>query len=214
MNFESCDCCRVLRVLCCPRNWTNCSLTAWSEGLRWSTWWKKASAAAPLPPDPLEWNPDADGSNGRICIAAWKDLRLAEIVDESNDGVLLQRIFDTINVHVDFVEKRMEEVGGFDGRWTLLFIAEDEIDPLVQVLRDVVALQCGTMKPDEFPGIILSPGRKYNIVQGHSALFASEIETVGVDQKVVQVEKFRNQLLDVGHVQLGCRPPGLSDGMK
>jgi hypothetical protein len=36
--------------------------------------------------------------------------RLAEIVDESNDGVLLQRIFDAINVHVAFVEKRMEEV--------------------------------------------------------------------------------------------------------
>jgi len=57
------------------------------------------------------------------------------------------------------------------------------------------------MQSDEFPGIVLSPGRKYNIVQGHSALFASEIETVGVDQKVRQVEKFRNQLLDVGHIQ-------------
>ena len=66
--------------------------------------------------------------------------RLAKIVDESNDGVLLQRIFNTINVHVAFVEKRMEEVGGFDGRWTLLFIDEDEIDPLVQMLRYVVAL--------------------------------------------------------------------------
>ncbi len=40
--------------------------------------------------------------------------RLAEIVDESDDGVLLERIFDAVNVHVALVEERVEEVDGLD----------------------------------------------------------------------------------------------------
>jgi hypothetical protein len=40
--------------------------------------------------------------------------RLAEIVDESDDGVLLERIFDAVNVHVSLVEERVEEVDGLD----------------------------------------------------------------------------------------------------
>jgi hypothetical protein len=40
--------------------------------------------------------------------------RLAEIVDESDDGVLLERILDAVNVHVALVEERVEEVDGLD----------------------------------------------------------------------------------------------------
>lgn len=35
----------------------------------------------------------------------------------------------------------MEDVGGVDGGGAALLAAEDEVDPLVQVRRDIVALQ-------------------------------------------------------------------------
>jgi hypothetical protein len=78
----------------------------------------------------------------------------------------------------------------------------------MQVLRDVVALQGG---PDELAWVVLGPGRQDDVVQGHAALLAAQVEPVGVDQKVGQVKELGDQLLDVGHVELGGRPPGLTD---
>jgi hypothetical protein len=55
--------------------------------------------------------------------------RLAKIVDESDDGVLLERILDAVNVHAALIEERVEEVHGLDGRRPLLLVAEDGVDP-------------------------------------------------------------------------------------
>ena len=139
---------------------------------------------------------------------------LSEIVDESDDGVFLQRIFDAVNVHVILEKEWMEQIDGLHGGRPLLFAAENQVDPFVQVLRHVVAFQGGPVQPDEFAWVAFGPGRQNNVVQGDSALFAAQVEPVSVDEKVRQVKEFWDELLDVGHVELGSRPPGLSDRME
>ena len=108
----------------------------------------------------------------------------------------------------------MEEVDGFDGGGTLLLVAEDEIDPFVEMLRDVVALQGRAVDADEFARIVLGPGRQDDVVEGDAALLGAQVEAVAVDQHVRQVEEFRNELFDVGHVQFGRRRPRLAHRME
>ena len=67
------------------------------------------------------------------------------------------------------------------------------------------------VQPDELARVAFGPGRKDHVVQGDAALFAAQFEPVGVDQKVRQVKELGDKLLDVGHVELGGRPPGLAD---
>ena len=66
---------------------------------------------------------------------------LAEVVDESDDGRLLQRVFDAVDVDVALVEEIVEHVDGVDGARTLLLVPEDQVDPFVQVRAHIVALQ-------------------------------------------------------------------------
>jgi hypothetical protein len=148
---------------------------------------------------------------------------LAEIVDETDDGVFLQRIFDTakekemfqrskiasnlrvlpVDIDISFIEKRMEDIDSINCWRSLLFVAENQIDPFVEVLRHVVAFQSGPVDANEFAGVIFGPGRQQDVIQSDAALLHAQIEFVVIGQHVRQVEKFRNQLLHVGHVVFG-----------
>lgn len=46
------------------------------------------------------------------------------------------------------------------------------------------------------------------------SLVLTQIELVGIAQKLRQVEELGNELFDVGHVVFGRRRPGLLDGVK
>ena len=56
---------------------------------------------------------------------------LAKVVNETDGGVFLERIRDAVDIDVAFVKEMMKDVDGFEGRLTLLFEAENEVDPLV-----------------------------------------------------------------------------------
>ena len=64
---------------------------------------------------------------------------LPEIVDEADDGILLEWVVDVVDVDVAFVEEMMENVDGVHGSGASLFVAEYEVDPFVQVGAHVVA---------------------------------------------------------------------------
>lgn len=66
---------------------------------------------------------------------------LPKVVDEADGGRLLERVVDVVDVDLALVEEVVEDVDGLHSRWTLLLVAEDEVDPLVKVGRHVVALQ-------------------------------------------------------------------------
>ena len=101
---------------------------------------------------------------------------MSEVVDKTDGGVLLERIGDAVDVDVAFVEEVVEDVDGLEGGLALLFEAEDEVDPLVEMRRDEVALQRLAVSADELARIALGPRRQQNVVQRGAALFHAQIE--------------------------------------
>jgi hypothetical protein len=59
---------------------------------------------------------------------------LSELIDLALYSHFFNRILDLFDVDHALVGKRMEEIEGLDGFLTSLLVAEDEIDPFVQVL--------------------------------------------------------------------------------
>lgn len=108
-----------------------------------------------------------------------------------------------VDVDVALIEERVEHVDCLDGRRSLLFEAKDEVNPLVQVLGYVIALEGGPMHSDKLAGVVLGPGRQKDVTERYTALFHAQIELVVVCQDFRQVEEFGYQFLDVGHVVLG-----------
>ncbi len=139
---------------------------------------------------------------------------LAEVVDEADGGVALQRVVNRENIDVALVEEMVKHVGHLTGRLALLAVPEDEVDPLVKALADILGLERFAMNADEFPRVILGPGRQQHVVQHLPALLQAQVEIVPVGEKIRQVEEFRNELAHVRHVVLAGGVPGLADGVE
>lgn len=139
---------------------------------------------------------------------------LTEVVDESNDGVALERIVDLVYIDGALVEEMMKHIAGVDGRLALLLKAEDEIDPFVEMCRDEVALERHAMHANELARVVLGPRRQHDIVESHAALLSAQIKSIRVDEELRQVEELWNQLLDVGHVIFGRRQPTIFDAVE
>ena len=135
---------------------------------------------------------------------------LSEVLDHSFDRLASDRIFDGVDVHRLFVRAVHEDVQGVDGRLPGLFVAEDQIDPFVQMSRDVVRLQGQSMQTNELFRGLMRPGRELNVLHGLMGdLQFAQIESVVVAKKLGQVEELGNQFLHVvGRVE-NVRPGGL-----
>ena len=59
----------------------------------------------------------------------------------------------------------VEDIERFYGLLPLLLVTKDQVYPLMEVGGDVVTLQGLPVDPDEFVGIPLCPGGKYDIAQ-------------------------------------------------
>ena len=66
---------------------------------------------------------------------------LAEIVDKADGRVSRQRIGYTFKIDVRLVEQMMIDVVCRSCGFALLFVAENEVDPIVEMLADVVAFE-------------------------------------------------------------------------
>ena len=75
--------------------------------------------------------------------------RLTEVVDHVFQALALHRIADRVQIDRALVRAVEEHVERLLGSRPLLFGAEDEVDPLVQVRRHVLALQCAHVLVDE-----------------------------------------------------------------
>lgn len=98
---------------------------------------------------------------------------LTEIVDEANGGILLQWIIDVVDVNVAFVEQVMEHVDSVDSRISLLLAAKDQINPLVQVLTNVIAFQRLPMHANELAHVLFGPRGQNYMVQRVTILLCS-----------------------------------------
>lgn len=67
---------------------------------------------------------------------------MSKVVNEADGGRLLERVVDVVNVNLTLVEQVVEDVDRLHGWRTLLLVAENEVDPFMEVGRHVIALQC------------------------------------------------------------------------
>lgn len=58
---------------------------------------------------------------------------LSKVVDEADGCRFFQRVVDVVDVHLTFIEQVVEDVDGLHCWRTLLLVAENEVDPLVEV---------------------------------------------------------------------------------
>lgn len=78
--------------------------------------------------------------------------RLSEIANHILGGSSHDRISDGIEIERALVRVVHEQIERSLGLDTLLFVAENEIDPFVQVLAHVVALESSPMQVNEMLG--------------------------------------------------------------
>lgn len=72
----------------------------------------------------------------------------------------------------------MEYIDGFDSRRAVLFAPKYQINPLMEMLRHVIALQRQSVYTNEFARILLCPGWKNDITELNTALLRACKENV------------------------------------
>ena len=60
---------------------------------------------------------------------------------ERDGGISLDRVFYLVNVHGPFVEEVVEDIVSLESFFSILFVAKDEVYPLMEVGGDIVTLQ-------------------------------------------------------------------------
>lgn len=137
---------------------------------------------------------------------------LAKVVDDANRGETLDWVGYIIEVFGAVVGEVMEDVNAFDGGFSALLAAEDEVDPLVQVFAHMWTLEGFSMLGDKYFGISLRPRRKLDGVDAPTiALSHAKIVAIAVREEFGEVEELRNQFSNVAHIVFRSRLPGFLD---
>ena len=89
---------------------------------------------------------------------------LSKVVDKPNGSILLQGVVNSIDIHIPLIEQMVEHVGGIHSQRSLLFVPEDEVDPLVDVSAHVVALERLSVSSDKLACVALRPSWQLHVV--------------------------------------------------
>lgn len=95
--------------------------------------------------------------------------RLAKIIDHSLDGLTFNRVGNLIQVDGTFVRTIIEYVQRFDSARTLLLVPEYQIDPVMQILRNVFRFEGATMDCDKVFRSI-GPTRQNDVVDAFAGV--------------------------------------------
>eukprot|EP00162_Nutomonas_longa_P010978 comp20268_c0_seq1/m.40279 comp20268_c0_seq1/g.40279 ORF comp20268_c0_seq1/g.40279 comp20268_c0_seq1/m.40279 type:complete len:404 (-) comp20268_c0_seq1:503-1714(-) len=139
---------------------------------------------------------------------------LAKVVDLRDRGCLFRRVFNRIEIDLAFIGEIVEDIQCLGGLGSGLLVSKDEIDPLVQVLRDIVAFQRHAHLACELARVAMGPRREHHTIHKRAFLLHTEIKAVGILEKVAQIVELGNELLDVGHCGFRRRAPGLLDAVE
>lgn len=82
---------------------------------------------------------------------------LAKVVDDTYRGIALDGICQGINVHSTLVCEVMKHIKCLHSFLALLLVAEDQVNPLVKVSADVIALQGFAVQANKLMRITLGP---------------------------------------------------------
>ena len=110
---------------------------------------------------------------------------LSKVVDNASHNSSLLCIGDAVQVCRATVREMMEDVEVLYRRFASLLETEDEINPLMQILAHVRALQCFSVLGDEYPRVTLGPWGKLNVIHLNAVAFAvTKVVAIDVGQKL------------------------------
>lgn len=93
--------------------------------------------------------------------------------------------------------RRMKHIDGFNGIFSSLLEAKDQIDPLMQIIAHQLRFQRLSMNEHKETWIPLAPRRQRDFFDTFSILSTAKVETLKVLKHLRQTEELRNELLDI-----------------
>lgn len=88
---------------------------------------------------------------------------LAEFIDLALYSHLFDWISDALNVDHSFICEGVEKVEGFDCLLSSLFEAKDEINPLVEMIRDILRFESCTIDLEIYFRIFFGPEGDFHV---------------------------------------------------
>lgn len=108
---------------------------------------------------------------------------LSKLLNLRFDGGLLTRVSNAFYLDAALVREVVVDIVRSQGRGTLLLVPEDQVDPLVQMSRDIVRLEGLDVRADIIPRAT-RPGRQHDVVETLSAVAMTQVESFGIDEEV------------------------------
>ena len=137
---------------------------------------------------------------------------LSEIVDDSSDNSPFLRISYIVQIDGTVVGEVMEDVQVLDRSVTSLLVPKNEIDPIMELFRDVWALQSLSMLRNKDFRISFGPPGQYYVVHLAPVLTPAEVVPVSVGQKLWETEEFGNEFSDISAIVARGGLPSSLDG--
>eukprot|EP00968_Pinguiococcus_pyrenoidosus_P000311 scaffold16_cov242-Pinguiococcus_pyrenoidosus.AAC.17 len=131
----------------------------------------------------------------------------AELLNLLQGRLVEGRLFPCERFQIDcaLVCEMEVDIAGVLGCLSSLLVAEDQVDPVVQILAHVLALERLPVDLDE--GLrAVRPGREDDIVDHLAGLGRAKLEAVAISQHLRKVEELRHELFDVTRVGGGAFP--------
>lgn len=96
----------------------------------------------------LQWSDDrGDWSSRWMSVGEELTWTLSETEDLRHSGLTDNRVFNAINVHTSFIGQVEEEVVGLERFFSLLFVAKDQVDPVMKIETDEFRLKSLAVNP-------------------------------------------------------------------
>ena len=130
---------------------------------------------------------------------------LAEVHDLGLFTDFNLRVFDFFEVDWVLIGEVVEKIEILLCNFTLLFIAEDKVNPLLQLLSYIAAFQFWPMNGYEFIGIV-TPNRKMYVVNALLHLSQSKVVVLDVKQNLWQIKELRNKLTHIRYFSCHALP--------
>jgi hypothetical protein len=108
---------------------------------------------------------------------------LAKLVNLALDAHFLNRIFYALNVYHSLVSEGMKEVKSFNSFLASLFVAKNQINPFMEIVRDEFRLQGSSIDLQIGFRVSISPKRNPNISNFLFILSDSKIEILIILQE-------------------------------
>lgn len=129
------------------------------------------------------------------------------------EGHSFSGVGDFVEVDAVLVGEGVEDVHVLDCVSSPLLVPVDEVDPVVDVVRNVATLQPLPESGHEAVGVAAGPGRQFHVVDAQLVLRSAVVVVIKVGEHLRQGVDFGDEFAEVGGGSGGVEP-GTVEGVK